>query len=76
MSKLTKWLKEIPSASIDRQSCGAEILDEEVVAQIQAVVKTFMENPPESKRLTLQVKPHVVFKVSENYLKRNYMYDG
>lgn len=74
VSKLTKWLKEIPTANIDRQSCGAEVLDEEVVAQIQTVVKTFMENPPESKRLKLQVKPHVVYKVNDCYVyQQNYI---
>lgn len=64
VSALSKWLKEIPTASMERQSCGAEILDEEVVKQLQEVMKVFAENPPESKKLKLQVKPHVLYRVS------------
>lgn len=62
VAELSKWLKEVPSANVERQSCGAEILDEEVVAQLQDVVELFVQSPPESKRLKLQVKPHVVYK--------------
>lgn len=62
--ELSKWLKEVPCANVDRQSCGAQILDDEVVSQIQDVVKSFLDNPPDPKRLKLQVKPHIVFKSS------------
>lgn len=65
VSALSKWLKEIPTATIERQSCGAEILDEEVVTQLQAVVKEFAETPADSKKLKLQVKPHVLFRVNK-----------
>ncbi|XP_034254731.1 5'-3' exoribonuclease 1 [Thrips palmi] len=62
VSALSKWLKEIPTASLERQSCGAEVLEEEVVTQLQAVMKVFSENPPDPKKLKLQVKPHVLFR--------------
>ncbi|KAK3912768.1 5'-3' exoribonuclease 1 [Frankliniella fusca] len=64
VNELSKWLKEVPCANVDRQSCGAQILDDEVVSQIYDVVKAFYENPPDPKRLKLQVKPHTVFKYS------------
>lgn len=67
LASLTTWLKEQPGAKAEKQVCGAEILEEEVVDAIEKAVDRFVKTNDRCKTVTMQVKPHLLYQVNINY---------
>lgn len=64
LKELTTWLKEIPAAKAERQTCGAQVLEEELVKAIEETVDTFNSTKQNLNIITMQVKPHLLYLVS------------
>ncbi len=54
LTNLSKWLKDVPSASAQRQACGTEVLDEEVMHALEKCIDGFSKS--RRKDITMQVK--------------------
>ncbi len=78
LKELTTWLKDAPSASAARQTCGTETVEEEVPTSVSSARSLFnlvcrfqvvkmVESVVQSlakkqKETTMQVKPHLLYK--------------
>jgi Uri superfamily endonuclease len=58
------WLKEQPYTKVERRVCGSEILEAELVQAIEREVDEFQQHGCRVKTVTMQVKPHLLYKVN------------
>lgn len=71
MSKdLIQYMRELPTASIEKRSCGSTLFEKELVDKIEEIVANHSKksNP---KQLTVQVKPQFLYRVSINNASSN-----
>ena len=61
---ISNWLKEQPYTKVERHVCGSEIVEPELVAEIEKKVDDFQQVGCKVKTVTMQVKPHLLYKVS------------
>lgn len=61
---LGEWLKERDSNKAERQRCGAQVLDEEVVSMLENYMDMFLENMKKTTTTVATVKPHTLYIVS------------
>ena len=60
LKEIADWLKELPSSSAGRQTCGTLALDDGIVTALE---KSVDEQKSEGgKRITMQVRPHLLYK--------------
>ncbi|XP_067006470.2 5'-3' exoribonuclease 1 [Anabrus simplex] len=64
IAAITSWMKEQPYYSVERNACGAEILEPEVVQEIENIVDNFYKTNCRVKTVTMQVKPYLLYKSS------------
>lgn len=57
------WLKSLPTASLEKQACGAETTDAKVVEEVEKIIDQFPKTAT-SKKITMSVKPSFLYKVS------------
>ncbi|KAK2584112.1 hypothetical protein KPH14_006553 [Odynerus spinipes] len=63
LSSLVAWLKEQHFHGVESRSCGANVLDVEVVQKIEKQVDEFYKTCDQSNKVVvMQVKPHLLFK--------------
>ncbi|XP_076358060.1 5'-3' exoribonuclease pacman isoform X2 [Tachypleus tridentatus] len=61
--QISAWLKSLPCSKVERQKCGAEVLDEPVVKAIEEIVDKFQDNSSEKlKHIVMQVKPYLLYR--------------
>jgi hypothetical protein len=63
LTAITEWLKEQPYTKVERHVCGSEILEAELVQAIEREVDEFQQHGCRGKTVTMQVKPHLLYKV-------------
>jgi hypothetical protein len=63
LTAITDWLKEQPYTRLERHVCGSEILETELVQAIEREVDEFQQHAYRVKTVTMQVKPHLLYKV-------------
>jgi hypothetical protein len=63
VTAITDWLKEQPYTKVERLVCGSEILEAELVQAIEKEVDEFQQHRCRVKTVTMQVKPHLLYKV-------------
>ncbi|KAK7867257.1 hypothetical protein R5R35_000245 [Gryllus longicercus] len=61
---ISNWLKTQPYYIIERQVCGAAVLDPEIVQEIERTVDMHYQSKNSVKTVSMQVKPHLLFKPS------------
>ncbi|KAG1673590.1 5'-3' exoribonuclease 1 [Nymphon striatum] len=65
LADVQKFLKELPSANIERQSCGSDVLDSGIVKAIEASVDKLNQKSSKSPKCAdVLVKPKLVYKPS------------
>ncbi|XP_021920765.1 5'-3' exoribonuclease 1 isoform X2 [Zootermopsis nevadensis] len=62
LTAITDWLKEQPYTKIERQVCGSEIVEAELVQAIEKEVDEFQQHGCRVKTVVMQVKPHLLYK--------------
>lgn len=70
MKNITTWIKQQPFYSIEHQVCGSSVVDPEAIQLLENVIDDFNKHSVKNKQLTMQVKPHLLFKVSDIILKQ------
>ncbi|XP_022244143.1 5'-3' exoribonuclease 1-like, partial [Limulus polyphemus] len=61
--QISAWLKSLPCSKVERQKCGAEVLDEPVVKAIEELVDKFQDyNSEQLKHIVMQVKPNLLYR--------------
>lgn len=63
IKEVTAWIKKQPFYCIERQTCGSDCLDPEVVQKLEKVIDDFNSKQMEIKKVVMNVKPHLLFKV-------------
>lgn len=62
LKQLADWIKDQPFANASRQPCGTKTLDENVVSLIEDEITNLASVEPIKKKITMQLKPHLIFK--------------
>jgi hypothetical protein len=60
VKSIQTWLKTLPIHNIERRVCGSMLLEPEVIAEIEKTLDQMQESP---KNITMNIKPHLLFKV-------------
>lgn len=63
MKELQIWLRSHPVASVERQPCGSQVTELELVEEIERIVDEFYKIP-NFKNVTMTIKPAFLYKVS------------
>uniref|UniRef100_A0AAR5PUV6 5'-3' exoribonuclease 1 n=1 Tax=Dendroctonus ponderosae TaxID=77166 RepID=A0AAR5PUV6_DENPD len=61
LKTLQIWLKNLPTASLEKQACGAETTDAKVVEEVEKIIDNFPKTA-NSKKITMSVKPSFLYK--------------
>lgn len=64
MQDIANWIKSQDYVKIDRKSSGLCMLEPEVVQHLENVIDEFQKNKISSKRVTMQIKPYLLYNVS------------
>lgn len=64
MKELSDWIRDQPFYNASRQPCGTLNLDDHIVSLVEEIVDELAENQPKKKKITMQLKPHLIFKPS------------
>jgi len=56
-------LRSLPVASVERQPCGSQVTELELVEEIEQIVDEFYKLP-NFKNVTMTIKPAFLYKVS------------
>lgn len=62
---MTEWLKKQPFSSVEHQTVGTLNVDPEIVKKIEEIVDDFKVHNATGKQVVMQVKPHLLYKVSK-----------
>lgn len=68
MKEVTEWLKEQPFASVEHQTVGTKCVEPEIVKKIEEIVDKFYAGKISTREYVMQVKPHLLYKVSVHLL--------
>ncbi|CAG9814067.1 unnamed protein product [Phaedon cochleariae] len=60
LKELQSWLKTLPVHTIERQTCGSDIIEPEVVEEIEKTVDNI--KPGNVKKVTMSVKPMYIYR--------------
>lgn len=60
LDEIVKWIKEEDYMKIEHVSCGAQVLDQQMVQLVENIIDSFSV---ESKKCVVSVKPHLLYKV-------------
>ena len=64
MAELSKFLKELPCASVAPSAHGSIYLDEQIIKEIQNEVSKVQEQNRRKKKIVkMQVRPHLLYQV-------------
>lgn len=64
IKELLEWLKKQPASSVERQACGSQSLEPELVKRIEEIVDEDQKHPGAAKDVVLKIRPHLLYKVS------------
>ncbi|KAJ8980060.1 hypothetical protein NQ317_012900 [Molorchus minor] len=61
LKELQTWLKQLPCHSVERQTCGTEIVEPDVIKEIESIVDKCTKSG-KSKKVTMQIKPNFLYR--------------
>ena len=64
LKELSEWIREQEFYNASRQPCGTLTIDESIVSSIEDIVSDLADGQPLKKKITMQLKPHLIFKPS------------
>lgn len=62
IKELSVWLRSVPTYSLERQPCGSQNTEAEIVEELEKIVDDYLKTSS-SKKVTMTIKPAFLYKV-------------
>ena len=76
MKELKEYLKSLDCRNVPPAAHGSKVTDEAVVKDIEAAVDAVKGKKGKKKKCKMQVRPHLLFRVSVLFVCPTYFFDG